>query len=192
MDREQISTFFSISLGIITPFVASPLVYNWYFDTSDLSMVILFPLLVILLPSIAFLTVINLLNGWKWPLFGNLLFPVLTGTFCVASIGNKVLKDSPTILLHARYYNEEGFDLYLRENMTVKCKEHSWVSSNDKYGTYRLRNDTVFLQGINVQYGLSEVSDTLYFKEDKLVFRLDKEWRSVLESAMYIEENRLK
>lgn len=191
MDKEQLSTFFSIALGIITPFIASPIIYLWYFNESDLGLIILVPLIAILLPSIAFLTAINLQSGWKWALFGNLLFPALTAIFSLLAIGNKVLIDSPTVVLYAQFYNEEGFDLWLRENKTVKCREMDMLSSKDKYGTYKIKKDTLFLHGLNIEYGLSEVNDTLYFVEDRLVFRLDKEWRGVTESHMFISTNRL-
>lgn len=192
MDKELLFTFFSIALGIITPFIATPIIYLWYFNDSDLGLVVLLPLIAILLPSIAFLTAVNLQSGWKWGLYGNLLFPLLTAIFSLFTIGDKVLKDSPTVILHAEFYNEEGFDLWLREDMTVKAKEITLMSTTDKYGTYKVKRDTLFLSSINIKHGFSEVNDTMYFKEDKLVFRLDKEWRNILESYMYIEKNKLK
>jgi hypothetical protein len=189
MDKEQLSSFFSISLGIITPFIASPLIYSWYFDIGDLTQVILFPLLAILLPTLVGITVIALLCGWERAFLGIYIFVVLTGIFCVLSIGNKALIDSPTVKLHAVFYQESGFDLWFRENGTVKCKEVDMLSSTDKYGRYEIREDTIFLRNIDITYGLSEVNDTMYFKEDELVFRLDKEWRRILEGSMYIKKD---
>jgi len=152
MDKEQLSTFFSIALGIITPFIATPVVYLWYFNESSVSLILLIPFTIILTFITMCLTGINLKNSWKWPLFGNLLFPVLTAIFSVACIGSKILKDSPTVMVQAGFYNREGFEIFLREDMTVKAIETTMISSNEKYGRYKISGDTVFLSGINIEY----------------------------------------
>ena len=135
------------------------------------------------------LTISNLFNSWKSSFIGVFLFVLLTAIFSTICIQYKNKKDAPVILLEASFNNRESFGLYLREDMTVKCTEGTLVSSIDKYGTYQIRGDTVILESINIEYGFSEVSDTMLIDGNRLMFRLDKEWRNVLESFMYIEKN---
>ena len=54
-------------------------------------------------------------------------------------------KDWPAVILHADYYNEEGFALYLREGGTFKIMESSWASGTATYGTYTIADGVILL-----------------------------------------------
>lgn len=54
-------------------------------------------------------------------------------------------RDLPDIVLFADYYNEEGFELYLREDQTFKIQETGMISSASTYGTYTTADDVILL-----------------------------------------------
>lgn len=79
-------------------------------------------------------------------------------------------RDWPTVVLHAEYYNEDGFDLLLREGGTFKILVTGWVGGNASYGTYELRGDTILLSksvelsnGCRLQRQFIRVGDQIYF-----------------------------
>ncbi len=54
-------------------------------------------------------------------------------------------RDWPTVVLHAEYYNEDGFDLFLRKGGTFKILVTGWVGGSTTYGTYKMKGDTILL-----------------------------------------------
>lgn len=186
--------FFIISLllGLSLSLYTSLLLYQFYFNVGNLFAVVLAPAALIFFVVLIIITVFSSIKRWEYPTVGFAVFVGMTFMLTSLSIINKILKDSPRVVLKATFYNESGFDLFLRENMTVKCTEKDILSTMDRYGKYELRGDTIILSNIDITYGLSEVTDTMIIKDDHLIFRLDKEWRRILEGQMYIEKNTLK
>jgi hypothetical protein len=113
----------------------------------------------------------------------NLLLAVVNATdLCY------VWLDSPAILLHASFYDESGFDIYLRKNMTVKCVESYTLSDNEKHGKYRISGDPLILESIHISYCPSVVNNTILFEKESIYSRLKSNRCGISDTRMYIQK----
>jgi hypothetical protein len=192
---NQMESFFtglSAFLGSLLACLVSPMLYQLYFDVVDLGTVIFFPFAVVLFFILLGTASLATIRSWAYPFIGVGVFLGLTIVFTPLSILHKTVLDSPRVVLAASFYNESGFDLFLRADMTVKCTEIDIFTHVEKYGTYQVLGDTIILKDIDIEYGLSEVQDTLLLSGDYLIFHLDREWRRILEGQMDIDKNTLR
>ncbi|MEM9930024.1 MAG: hypothetical protein AAF840_09410 [Bacteroidota bacterium] len=179
---------FSSLIGLFVSSILSTIIYSYYFDYGSIGIFFLLPFGLFLFLIFLCLCFYADFKKWAYPYAG--IWICLGATILLSSIQitHKTILDSPRILLKATFFNESGFDLYLREDWTVKATEIDMISSRDKYGTYQRIGDTIVLKDITINYGFSTVQDTLIVT-DQVLFRLDKEWRGVLEAGMHIERN---
>lgn len=154
-------------------------------------MIVILPAALTLLGLMLGISAYGRLRSWQYPHIGLVVFFGATLILTPLKILDKVLLDSPKVILEATFYEESGFNLFLREDGTVKITEIDMFSSLDKYGTYQLLGDKIILKDININYGLSEVQDTLIISGAGLDFRLDNEWRGILVGQMCLKKNRL-
>lgn len=149
-------------------------------------MVFMTPVALVSLTILLISTSYTIKKEWEPSRLGFAIFGIAFILITFTSIGYKVLLDSPAILLHATYDGRSKVDLYLRENMTVKCEENHILGVNESYGKYRMNGDTLILENVNIRYCGNVLVSTLIFEEDYIRFLIDDSECGIENTKMHI------
>jgi hypothetical protein len=162
--------------------------YNWWFSSYGLEVIFLIPILAILVTLHLILIYYSKDKGPK----KYYSFSFLLGAYILLSmgfIGLKIVKDFPGVLLSAEYYNEEGFDIFLRRDGSVKAIERHLLHDKELYGKYKLVSDSIFLYDIDIAYGSIKVNDTLIYSGRGIIFKLDGMRRGISGGTMSVSRD---
>ena len=186
MDRDRTAVCLSVVSGAIAGATTVFLLYQQFFDLNSLTGHLIGSAVLGLSALIFLVTTLHLYPANpRWG-YGA---ATLTGTLfllLVISFGYKSLRDASPVWLWAEYYADRGFELILRRDGTVKATERNVFDSSDQYGTYRLSEDTVVLNGITLRYRGGPIDDTLMIRSTHLVFTIDKHSAGGLRDSMPI------
>lgn len=187
---------FTMSVACISGFILacslSHIIYDfWLYGVISIVTIVMIPVALISLTVLLISTSCTIKKEWEPSRLGFAIFGIAFILITFTSIGYKVLLDSPAIILHATFDGRSKVDLYLRENMTVKCEENHMLGVNESYGKYRIKGDTVILENVNIRFCGNVLVSTLIFEEDYIRLLVDENTCSIKNTKMHIWVNRL-
>ncbi len=177
----------TIGLALVVAVLLTQLLYDWLFDQLGLGIILLLPATALSAIGLMGLTILLYRKGdTRWG-YGLAAMAGAGLLLSVTRIGYKLWQDASPVVVRASYFNEEGLDIVLRADGTVKATENTMFESNTFYGRYSMHGDTVILKDIDIPLGISSLKDTLILGPGHLAFTLENEWRGIIRDSMLIE-----
>ncbi len=94
---------------------------------------------------------------------------------CIIYAHNKIRNLSP-VVISTKFFSEEGLDIDFRKNGAFKALSQDMFSAKISYGRYILKDKLIILKD-KVQFGMENLSDTLFINEKGIAFNMEKPWR---------------
>lgn len=129
--------------------------------------------------------------------WGFLLWLFLTATTFLTLWSYNFLRNRSPEVLTAKFFMEQGVNIYLRENGTYKAINNDMLSTSVSYGSYEIQDTLLILNsGLlnrDLRVGSARIRDTLILSPDSsgLLFKLDRTWRGLDSEKMRIEKDEL-